>query len=917
MRRLTAYASGAARGASVAVAAVPPDLADPADRDPDPQETAEWCDALASLLAHGGAERARFVLDRLAAIACAPPIGWEPPRGTPYVNTIPVEAQPRFPGDLAIEERLAAILRWNALAMVVRANRTHAELGGHIASYASAADLFEVGFSHFFSARDLVFYQAHCAPGVYARAFLEGRLDESDLALYRQEIAARASGRRPLSSYPHPWSMPDFWQFPTGSMGIGPIGSIYHARFLRYLAHRGLHDTAGRRVWGVFGDGEMDEPESMSALTLAARERLDNLIWVVNCNLQRLDGPVRGNGRIVDELESLFRGAGWRTIKLVWGSDWDGLFARDRSGALARAFADTVDGQLQTFAAKDGRYNREHFFGQSAELAALAQGLTDEQIDRLRRGGHDLVKIHAAYAAACRSDGRPVVILAQTKKGFGMGAAGQGRMTTHQQKKLGRDELIAFRDRFGLPLGDEEAASLAFYRPAEDSPEMQSLRERRAALGGAIPARTAAAEAVAVPAIERVAGFALRADGKEMSTTTAFVRMLTNLLKDPALGPRIVPIVADEARTFGMANLFKQVGIYSSVGQNYEPEDIGSVLSYREARDGQILEEGISEAGALSSWIAAGTSYSVHGLAMLPFYVFYSMFGFQRVGDLVWAAADQRTRGFLLGATSGRTTLAGEGLQHQDGHSLVMASAVPSCRAYDPAFAGELAVIVDHGMREMLEQRRDVFYYVTIHNESYAQPSLAGASDAALRAGILRGLYRFGATRPDAGAPRAAVRLLGSGAILREVIAAADLLASEWGVACEIWSATSYSELARDACAAERWNRLHPLEPPRPSHLASCLAGATPIVAASDSVRAWPNLVAPHLDAPFSVLGTDGYGRSDTRQRLRRFFEVDRQHVAVAALHALARAGAVEPERVAEAIARYGIDPAAPEPWTC
>ena len=897
-----------------------------AQPDSDPQETAEWLDALASLLAASGPQRVREVMDRLADRARAPHIGWQPARGTPYVNTIAPEQQPPFPGDLALEERLASLMRWNALAMVVRANQAYGELGGHIASYASAADLFEVGFNHFFRGGanpgegDLVFYQPHSAPGVYARAFLEGRLSEADLAHYRQEITARQHGARGLSSYPHPWLMPDFWQFPTGSMGLGPISSIYQARFMRYLQHRGLQDTAARKVWGVFGDGEMDEPESMSALTLAAREKLDNLVWVVNCNLQRLDGPVRGNGRIIDELEALFSGAGWRVIKLVWGSDWDGLFARDTQGALVRAFASTVDGQFQTFAAKDGRYNREHFFGQHPALAALAQGLTDEQIDRLKRGGHDLVKIHAAYHAALATAGQPVVILAQTKKGYGMGEAGQGRMTTHQQKKLEREDLIAFRNRFNLPLSDEQAANLSFYKPAADSPEMRYLHARRAALGGPVPARRSSAAPVPVPPLQRYGSFALQAEGKEMSTTMAFVRMLTGLLKDPQLGPRVVPIVADEARTFGMANLFKQVGIYSFNGQAYEPEDIGSVLSYREATDGQILEEGISEAGAISSWTAAATSYSVHGQAMLPFYIYYSMFGFQRIGDLIWAAADQRSRGFLLGATAGRTTLGGEGLQHQDGSSLLQASTVPNCRAYDPCFAGEFAVILDHGMRQMLEQQQDVFYYVTLMNENYAQPSLpAGVEDD-----LIRGLYRLSVHAPDdtqktrdhAGAAPT-VRLVGSGTILREVIAAAELLAHDWGVHAEVWSATSFSELARDAREVERHNRLHPTAAPRQSHVQRCLAGHAPVIAATDYVRAWPQLVAPHVQAPFTALGTDGFGRSDTRAALRRFFEVDRHHVVLAALTALRGQGRVDATTCADAIARYGLAVDDVAPWAC
>ncbi len=875
--------------------------------DSDPQESAEWRDAFRAVLQAAGPARARELMDMLSSMARDPSVAWQPARGTPYVNTIPVAQQPAFPGDLAIEERLASLMRWNALAMVVRANQAHGELGGHIASYASAADLFEVGFNHFFRAGadaaggDLVFYQPHSAPGVYARAFLEGRLSEADLASYRQEIIAAERGARGLSSYPHPWLMPDFWQFPTGSMGLGPISSIYQARFMRYLQHRGVQDTSQRKVWGVFGDGEMDEPESMSALTLAAREKLDNLIWVVNCNLQRLDGPVRGNGRIIDELEALFAGAGWRVIKLVWGSDWDGLFARDADGALARAFSRTVDGQFQNFAAKDGRYNRDHFFGQDPQLAALAQGLTDEQIDRLKRGGHDLVKIHAAYHEAMRTREQPTVILAQTKKGYGMGDAGQGRMTTHQQKKLEREDLIAFRNRFDLPLTDEQAAALSFYRPADDSAEMRYLQARRAALGGSIPARRAQAPVIPVPPIARYAEFATQAEGKEMSTTMAFVRMLTNLLKDPALGPRVVPIVADEARTFGMANLFKQVGIYSSAGQCYEPEDIGSLMSYREATNGQILEEGISEAGAISSWTAAATSYSVHGQPMLPFYIYYSMFGFQRVGDLIWAAADQRSRGFLLGATAGRTTLGGEGLQHQDGSSLLQASTVPNCRAYDPCFAGEFAVILDHGMRQMLERQEDFFYYVTLMNENYAQPSLP----AGVEADVIKGLYRFATHR--ATQPRGTVRLVGSGTILREVIAAAELLAQDWQVDAEVWSATSFSELAREAREAERWNRLHPEAAPRESHLQRCLGGEAPVIAASDYVRAWPQLVASHLRAPFSVLGTDGFGRSDTRAALRRFFEVDRHQIVLAALDALRQQGRVDAALCAQAIERYAI----------
>ncbi|HEY9239162.1 MAG TPA: alpha-ketoglutarate dehydrogenase [Burkholderiaceae bacterium] len=863
--------------------------------DPDPQETAEWRDAFEALVQTHGAERARQMLDELARLAREGRIGWQPELATPYVNTIGVDQQPAFPGDLAVEERLASLMRWNALAMVVRANQAYGELGGHVASYASAADLFEVGFNHFFHARDdrhhgdLVFFQPHSSPGVYARAFLEGRLSEEDLAHYRQELTAPAftqgTGARGLSSYPHPYLMPDFWQFPTGSMGIGPISSIYHARFMRYLTDRQLLDCGARKVWGVFGDGEMDEPESMSALTLAAREKLDNLVWVVNCNLQRLDGPVRGNGRIIDELEKLFAGAGWNVIKLVWGSDWDGLFARDTTGALARAFAHTVDGQMQTFAAKDGRFNRESFFGQDPELARLAQGMTDEQIDRLKRGGHDLVKIHAAYAAAAAHQGQPTVILAHTKKGYGMGAAGQGKMTTHSHKKFESADLIGFRNRFNLPLSDEQATSLSFYKPSEDSAEMRYLLQHREALGGSMPRRETACDVVAKPELAAYAQFAVAAAGKEMSTTMAFVRMLGNLMKDATLGPRVVPIVADEARTFGMANLFKQVGIYSSVGQRYAPEDIDSILSYREATDGQILEEGISEAGAIASWTAAATSYSVHGLAMLPFYIYYSMFGFQRVGDAIWAAADQRARGFLLGATSGRTTLGGEGLQHQDGSSHLVAATIPNCKAYDPGFAGEMAVIVDAGIREMMVDQQDVFYYVTLMNENYAQPDvpIEAAAD------ILRGCWRYEGWRDGSATSTAPqVTLMGSGAILTEVVKAARELAAK-GIAVEVISVTSWSELARDGQAFEA-RALRGDDGGTPFIAQQLSASSGPIVAATDYVRAVPESVRAFLPEGrrYLTLGTDGFGRSDTRAALRDFFGVDAASIVRAARHAIA-----------------------------
>lgn len=879
----------------------------PAAIDSDAIETAEWRDALSSLLYADGGERAAYVLHCL--LEHADKLGLRLPRrvNTPYLNTVARAEEPAFPGDLELEARLACINRWNALAMVVRANQAHGELGGHIASYASAADLFEVGFNHFFRAGspqqggDLVYMQPHSAPGIYARAFLEGFLDEEDLALFRQEIAARAQGRRGLSSYPHPWLMPDFWQFPTGSMGIGPINAIYQARFMRYLEHRGLAAPSERRVWGIFGDGEMDEPESIAALTLAAREKLDNLVFVINCNLQRLDGPVRGNGRIIDELETLYAGAGWNVIKLLWGGDWDALLSADSEAALARAFSHTVDGQFQTFAAKDGAYNREHFFGQDPALAALVAGLDDDAIDRLRRGGHDMVKIYAAYHRAVRHRGQPTVILAQTKKGFGMGEAGQGRMTTHQQKKLDDQALLAFRDRFALPLSDEDCLGLRFYRPDEDSPEMRHLHARRQALGGYIPRRPRGDHPLATPTAAEFAPFALRAQGKEMSSTMAIVRMLTQLLKHAELGPRVVPIVADEARTFGMANLFRQIGIYSAQGQLYEPEDIGSVLSYREARDGQILEEGITEAGAISSWTAAGSSYSTHDLPTLPFYIYYSMFGFQRIGDLIWAAADQRCRGFLVGATSGRSTLGGEGLQHQDGASHLIASTVPNCRAYDPAYAYEVAVIVEAGMRRMLAEQRDEFYYLTVTNENLPQPDMPqGAAD-----GILRGMHCVRA--PSA----PLLRLLGAGPMLPEAEAAAVLLQTRHGIEAEVWSVTSFSELARDGRRAEREAALG-LDG-EPAWIRQCLDTALPTVAVSDYVRAVPDQIRAWVPGAYRCLGTDGFGRSDTRQRLRDFFEIGAEWIVLHALDLLA--GQDGAWRAARDAQRQRLDIRDSAPW--
>ena len=878
----------------------------PAGRvDADPAETSEWCEALDALTAAHGPERARYLLDALLAHARRRGIHWLPALVTPYVNSIALAEQSPFPGDLAMEQRLAALMRWNALAMVMRANRVEtggsAELGGHIASYASAADLFEVGFNHFFRARsdsfggDLVYFQPHSAPGVYARAFLEGRLSADDLAHYRQELTAPRVGARGLSSYPHPQLMPDFWQFPTGSMGIGPINAIYQAHFMRYLQHRSLLEAAEagqpqRRIWGFFGDGEMDEPESIAALSLAAREQLDNCTFVINCNLQRLDGPVRGNGRIVDELESVFAGAGWHVIKCLWSSDWDTLFARDHDHALMRAFAHTVDGQFQTLSAKDGAFNREAFFGQNPQLQALVADLRDEDIDRLRRGGHDAVKIHAAFAAAARHTGQPTVVLAKTMKGYAMGGAAQGRMTTHQAKKLDIADLRTFRDRFALPMSDGQLEDLSFYTPEPDSAELKYLHSRRLALGGYLPARRSDCAVLNVPPLQATAAFALNADGKEMSTTMAFVRLLGALLKDPALGPRVVPIVADEARTFGMASLFRQIGIYAPLGQLYQPEDADSMLYYREDKSGQILEEGITEAGALSSWTAAATSYSTHGLAMLPFYIYYSMFGFQRVGDLIWAAADQRARGFLIGATAGRTTLSGEGLQHQDGSSHLVASTVPNCKAYDPAFAGELAVIIDFGMREMLEQQRDVFYYVTAMNENVAQPSLP----AEAHAGVIRGMYRFKASTLVA---TERVQLLGAGAILGEAIKAAVILEAQHGIAADVWSVTSFSELARDGVACEtRWR--HGETDAVDAYVTQQLAATQgPVIAATDYVRAVAEQVRAFMPAGrrYLTLGTDGFGRSDTRAALREHFEVNARSIVQAARRALGASRTIAP----------------------
>ena len=850
--------------------------------DADPAETREWLEAFDALVAAEGRERATFLLRKLLDHARARRVPLPPVLNTPYKNSVSLAHQPQFPGNLELESRISAIVRWNALAMVVRANRAHPELGGHIASYASAADLFEVGFNHFFRADDLVYFQPHSAPGVYARAYLEGRLSEERLAHYRQE-----TGGKGLSSYCHPYLMPEFWQFPTGSMGLGPINAVYQARFMRYLENRNLATTQSRKVWSFVGDGEMDEPESLAGLSLATREGLDNLIFVVNCNLQRLDGPVRGNGSIVQELEGLFAGAGWNVIKLLWGSDWDPLFARDEDGVLLKRLHETVDGEFQTYAATDGRFNREHFFNKYPELRALVADMSDDDIDRLRRGGHDPVKIYAAYHAAAHHKGQPTVILAKTKKGYGMGLWGQGKMGTHQQKKLDDEALREFRNRFALPLSDEDVAQLRFYHPGPQSPEIKYLLERRQALGGFVPTRTTKSEKLPVPS--------LGATERNQSTTMAFVQLLSQLLKDEKLGPRVVPIVADEARTFGMQTLFRQVGIYSAVGQLYEPEDHDELLYYREAKDGQILEEGITEAGALSSWLAAATSYSAHGKPMLPFYIYYSIFGFQRVGDLIWAAADSRARGFLVGGTAGRTTLAGEGLQHQDGSSHLIAATFPNCRAYDPCFAYELGAIVEDGALRMLEAQEDVFYYLTVANENYPHPAMP--KDA--REGILRGMYRI--------REGAQVQLLGSGPILREVLAAAELLQKDWNIAAGVWSVTSFTELRRDGMAAERTRRLGGQAN---SWVETCLDGTDgPVVAASDYVRAVPDLIRGFVKSPYTVLGTDGFGRSDTRAALRAFFEVDARHIAIAAL------SAIDASLVRGALRRYELDPGARPPW--
>ena len=878
--------------------------------DTDPDDTSAWLESLDTVIQAEGPQRARYLLGRLIERGLASGVALPFTANTPYINTIPAEAQPVYPGDRAIERRIRSLIRWNAMAMVVRANRLFSGVGGHISTYASCATLFEVGFNHFFRghtdgvAGDHVYFQGHASPGVYARAFLEGRLSVAQLHAFRREI----SGGSGLSSYPHPWLMPDFWEFPTVSMGLSPIGSIYQARFNRYLRDRGLHDTDGSHVWAFIGDGETDEPETLGAITLASREHLDNLVWVINCNLQRLDGPVRGNGKIIQELEAVFRGAGWNVLKVIWGDDWDPLLAQDTDGLLVQRMGEVNDGQYQKYSVAGGDFIREHFFGTRPELLAMVADLTDAKLRRLRRGGHDPEKVYAAYKAAVEHVGAPTVILAKTIKGYGLGEAGEGRNITHQQKKMNEKELREFRDRFGVPIADRDLLETPFYRPPDDSEEIQYLLERRRALGGFVPTRRVHAVPLATPAFDWFREFTDDTGEREVATTMALVRILQRLMSDKSLGARIVPIVPDEARTFGMDALFRKFGIYAHLGQRYDPVDADVVLYYREATDGQLLEEGITEAGAMASFIAAGTAYATHSLPMIPFFFFYSMFGFQRIGDLIWQNADARGRGFLVGATAGRTTLAGEGLQHQDGHSQLLASVVPTARIYDPAFAYELAVIVQDGLRRMYAEGEDCFYYLTVYNEMYAMPAMpAGVED-----GIRRGLYKLAPAGADDGAPR--VHLFGSGAILREALAAQRLL-GERGVAADVWSVTSYSELRRDALACERWNRLHPEAPPRQSFLAAALADQPwPVIAVSDYLKAVPDQVARFVPAGMVSLGTDGFGRSDTRDALRRFFEIDAPSITVAALAELARRGAVPAATVSQAIADFELDPEAVDP---
>jgi pyruvate dehydrogenase E1 component len=876
--------------------------------DIDAIETEEWLEALDAVVENDGPQRAHDLVERVVERARLRGAAIEYVGPTPYVNTIRREDEPPLPGDPSLERRVRSLIRWNAIAMILRANKESSELGGHIASYQSAALLYEIGFNHFWHAPgakhggDLVYIQGHSSPGIYARAYLEGRLTEEQLGGFRQEVS-RPGG---VSSYPHPWLMPDFWQFPTVSMGLGPIMAIYQARFMRYLTDRGLADTSGRKVWAFLGDGETDEPESLGAIALAGREKLDNLVFVINCNLQRLDGPVHGNGKIIQELETIFRGAGWNVLKVIWGDRWDPLLEADHDGLLVRRMEEAVDGEYQTYKARDGAYVREKFFGAYPELLERVEHMSDAEIWDLNRGGHDARKVYAAYAAAQGATRRPTVILAKTIKGYGMGEAGEGQNITHQQKKMNEEALFAFRDRFGLDISDDEVRDVSFHKPDDDSPEIRYLHERRKALGGYLPTRRRRVdEPLPVPPLETFSSQLEGTGEREISTTMAFVRVLAALLRDKEIGPRVVPIVPDESRTFGMEGMFRQLGIYSHVGQLYEPEDAGQLMFYREDREGQVLQEGINEAGAFSSWIAAATAYSNHDVQMVPFYIFYSMFGFQRVGDLAWAAGDSRARGFLIGGTAGRTTLNGEGLQHEDGHSHVLASTIPNCVAYDPAYGYELAVIVQDGLRRMVGDQEDVFYYLTVMNENYRHPAMPEGAEE----GILRGMHRV---REVEGAQ---VRLLGSGTILREVEAAAELLARDFQVPADVWSVTSFTELRREGLAADRHGRLHPEESTDPPWISECLAGSeAPVVAATDYMKSLADGVRAWVPARYEVLGTDGFGRSDFRRHLRRFFEVDRHHVAVAALRSLAVEGSVEPTVVAEAIEKYELDPQAPDP---
>jgi pyruvate dehydrogenase E1 component len=887
--------------------------------DVDPVETREWLDALDSVLAFEGSDRARFLLGELAAVGRRRGAPAPYSATTPYLNTIPVDQQPAYPGDLAVEHEIRSLNRWNALAMVLRANKESSELGGHIASFQSSATLYDTGFNHFWHAPsdghggDLVYFQGHISPGIYARSYLEGRFSEEQLDKFRQEVDGGG-----LASYPHPWLMPDYWQFPTVSMGLGPLMAIYQARFLKYLGTRGLADTVNRHVWAFLGDGETDEPESLGAISLAGRERLDNLIFVVNCNLQRLDGPVRGNGKIIQELEGVFRGAGWNVIKVIWGSRWDELLARDTTGLLLQRMEECVDGQYQDFKSKNGAYVREHFFGAYPELLELVADMSDEDIWNLNRGGHDPVKVYAAYQAAVNHTGQPTVILAKTVKGYGMGEAGEGQNITHQQKKMAENSLRVFRDRFGLSIPDDQLLDYPYQRPGDDSPEIRYMKERRQALGGWLPERRRRSESLAVPDLSAFGAQLTGTGDREISTTMAFVRVLNTLLRDKQIGKRVVPIVPDESRTFGMEGMFRQFGIWSQLGQLYQPEDANQLMFYKEDQSGQLLQEGITEPGAMASWIAAATSYSSNDCPIIPFYIYYSMFGFQRVGDLAWAAGDSRARGFLVGGTAGRTTLNGEGLQHEDGHSHVQSSLIPNCISYDPTFAYEVAVIVQDGLRRMYAEQEDLFYYLTVMNENYQHPAMPEGDGVA--EGILKGMYLFregGPARKGRGRakPRPRVQLLGSGTILREVIAGADLLAEDFGVDADVWSAPSFTELRREGLDAERWNLLHPTEPPRQSYVTTCLADRQgPVIAATDYIKTFADQIRPFVPGTYRVLGTDGFGRSDYRRKLRRFFEVDRYFVALAALQALAQDGTVPAETVAKAIAKYDLDPEKPNP---